>query len=246
MKINCLKRLLFPLLLAAGTAAKALPDGVAVNEDGTFRIGEAKFQIQAWLSGWRSRINSNWSNRKVERQEGDFHLDGTFTVNNVAGTVRETLRSAGTEQFRLDCAFEFPTPVQLMALHATMSIPGTLREFSADGKKVRLPEEYREQCVFNRSIRTLSISLAGGRLLTISGSPLRVVIQDNRKFGAPHLLHPVPVYARAGKADEKFALPPLPPSTGRLAGGGYPRSCKPQLLRRPPGQHQPRLDRSGQ
>ena len=144
MKINCLKRLLFPLLLAAGTAAQALPDGVAVNEDGTFRIGEAKFQIQAWLSGWRSRINSNWSNRKVERQEGDFHLDGTFTVNNVAGTVRETLRSAGTEQFRLDCAFEFPTPVQLMALHATMSIPGTLREFSADGKKVRLPEEYRD------------------------------------------------------------------------------------------------------
>ena len=185
MKINCLKKLLFPLLLAAGTAAQALPDGVAVNEDGTFRIGEAKFQIQAWLSGWRSRINSNWSNRKVERQEGDFHLNGTFTVNNVAGTVRETLRSAGTEQFRLDCAFEFPTPVQLMALHATMSIPGTLREFSADGKKVRLPEEYREQCVFNRSIRTLSISLAGGRLLTISGSPLRVVIQDNRKFGAP-------------------------------------------------------------
>ena len=41
MKINCLKRLLFPLLLAAGTAAQALPDGVAVNEDGTFRIGEA-------------------------------------------------------------------------------------------------------------------------------------------------------------------------------------------------------------
>lgn len=185
MKMNGLKRVILPLLLAACTAVQALPDGVLVKEDGTFRIGEAEFQIQAWLSGWRSRINSNWSNRKVEQRNGEFLLNGTFSVGGVAGTVRETLRPAGEGEFLLDCAFAFPAPVQIMALHATMNIPDTLREFTADGKKVRLPEEYREQCVFNRSVSTFSIALAGGRMLTITGSPLRVVIQDNRKFSAP-------------------------------------------------------------
>lgn len=185
MKMNCLKKLFLPLLLAAGTAAWALPGGIQMKEDGTFRIGEAEFQIQTWISGWRSRINSNWSNRKVERKKGEFLLNGSFSVSGITGTVRERLRSTGQGQFLFDCAFEFPAPVRIMALHAAMNIPDTLREFTVDGKKIRLPEGYREQCVFNRSIQTFSTMLAGGWLLTISGSPIRMVIQDNRKFGAP-------------------------------------------------------------
>lgn len=185
MLMSFLKKLSFAAVLAVGSCVWALPDGVQVNEDGSFRIGEAEFKIQTWIAGWRCRFNGNWSSRRVQRKAGNFLLDGKIDIDGVSGTVKETIRSSRKENFSLDCSVEFPSPVQIMAIHAAMEIPDVLREFTADGKKVELPAEYREQCVFNRSVRTFSILLAGGRYLTVSGSPLRIVIQDNRKFGSP-------------------------------------------------------------
>lgn len=185
MSTSLLKKLSFAAILAAGSCVWALPDGVQLNDDGSFRIGEAGFKIQTWTAGWKCRFNGNWNNRKIQREAGNFQLEGKLNINSVSGTVKETLRSSGKDKFSLDCSVDFPSPVQIMAMHAAMEIPDTLREFSADGKTVKFPAEYREQCIFNRSIRTFSILLAGGRLLTVSGSPLRTVIQDNRKFGSP-------------------------------------------------------------
>ncbi len=200
-----LKQWLFAAAVSAGVgAAAAMPAGIRLDDKGIFRFGEAEFAIQTYNAGWNPFLNGAWNDRKAEfASDGGLVLTGKMNVGGVAGDVTETVRPTGKETFTLNCDVKFPAPAEINAIHGVLQIPAAATTITVDGKPVRLPAEFKEMTVFRADkAKSLTIGLAGGRTLTVTGSPLRIGIQDNRAFGTATFSIRFPFTVASGKISE--------------------------------------------
>ncbi len=165
---------------AMALPAAELPSHVKFNDDGSFRIADATFYIQSYNGNWTPSLNTAWKNRtgKLDR------FTATMNVGNQAGDVVYGIKPVAENEFEVDFFVKFPQPTQLNALHGVLMIPAAGQTITVDGKTIALPKNEKEVSVYHNSkAKELSISVAGGNSITFRGDPLRVAVQDNRKFG---------------------------------------------------------------
>ncbi len=204
MTTRLTRRWLLAALAATGIGAAAMPPGIRLDDKGTFRFGEAEFVIQTYNAGWSPFTNGSWSDRKVERgADGSFTLTGKMKVSGITGDVTEIIRSTGKDSFTVECKTLFPSPAQVNAIHGALIIPAVATTITVDGKERQLPAEYKDMMVFHtNNAKSMTITLAGGRVLTVTGSPLKIAIQDNRKFGGETFSIRFPFTPSSGKITE--------------------------------------------
>ena len=164
-------------------SAAELPETVKISNDGSFRIGEEEFCIQNYSPSWKPASNSNWQNRKVKWSKNGLTLSAVMPVDWRKADAVETITPTGDAEFQLDFQAKFREPTVVNALHGVFQLPAGKMTVFADGKPVSLPERYSAMTLLSRSnVKEFRFSVAGGYEMLVSGNPLRLTIQDNRKF----------------------------------------------------------------
>ncbi len=169
------------VLAALSLPAVTLPEHVKFSEDGSFRVADAEFNIQYFNAGWNPSLNTNWKDRQgtLERFTAIMETGGQ------KGEVVYGIKPVAENEFEIDLQVKFPQPVQINALHGDISIPTAGQTIMVDGKSIQLPEKEREMIVYrNYEAKEFTLSVMGGTELIFSGDPLRLTVQDNRKFGS--------------------------------------------------------------
>ena len=164
-------------------SAAELPETVKISNDGSFRIGEAEFCIQNYSPSWKPASNSNWQNRKVKWSKNGLTLSAVMPVDWRKADAVETITPTGDAEFQLDFQAKFREPTVVNALHGVFQLPAGKMTVFADGKPVSLPERYSAMTLLSRSnVKEFRFPVEGGYEVLVSGNPLRLTIQDNRKF----------------------------------------------------------------
>ncbi len=176
------------LSLAAAAAlslpAAELPDGVQFNKDGSFRVGDAEFIIQNYSPSWSPSANSSWKDRKDKLGKDGLSLSATMRVGTQPAAVTETITPTGENSFSLKFDAKFAEKATVNALHGAFMVPAGAMTITVDGKAVKLPADYKEVSVYSNSkAKEVTFEVAGGNRITVSGNPLKLMVQDNRKFG---------------------------------------------------------------
>ncbi len=181
--------LLLPVLSAA-----EFPSYMKIGKKGTFRIGNAEFEIQCWTPGWGRISSGGWEDVKMAREESGLNFTGILSYSGVKGTVSERLRAVGENAFSLRLDMEFKEPVEAGSFCGAFSLPSLLPGVTVDGKYITLPAGSKMTHVYtNSKAKTLRFDAGGGYEITVSGSPLSFMIQDNSNFGAA--THSIRIYA---------------------------------------------------
>ncbi len=164
-------------------SAAELPETVKFSNNGSFRIGDAEFYIQNYSSAWKPSLNGNWQNRKAKLNRSGLTLSAVMPVGGQKADVTEGITPTGDAEFRLNFQAKFREPVVVNALHGVFLVPTAEMMVFVDGKPVRLPEKYSVMTLLNNpNAKEFRFSVAGGYEMLVSGNPLRLTIQDNRKF----------------------------------------------------------------
>ena len=176
------------LILAAAAAlpltAAELPQGVRFDRNGSFRVGDAEFYIQNYSPSWTPAANGSWKELKTKLDKSGLSLSAVMRVGTQSAAVTASVTPTGENAFRLKFDAKFAEKATVNALHGVFVIPAGEMTVTVDGKPVVLPAEYREMTVYgNSKAKELRFTAAGGAGITVSGDPLKLTIQDNRKFG---------------------------------------------------------------
>ena len=176
------------LILAAAAAlpltAAELPQGVRFDRNGSFRVGDAEFYIQNYSPSWTPAANGSWKELKTKLDKSGLSLSAVMRVGTQSAAVTEAVTPTGENAFRLKFDAKFAEKATVNALHGVFVIPAGEMTVTVDGKPVVLPAEYREMTIYgNSKAKELRFTAAGGAGITVSGDPLKLTIQDNRKFG---------------------------------------------------------------
>lgn len=164
-------------------SAAELPETVKISNDGSFRIGEAEFCIQNYSPSWKPASNNSWQNRKVKWSKNGWMLSAVMPVDWRKADVVETITPTGDAEFQLDFQAKFREPTVVNALHGVFQLPAGKMTVFADGKPVLLPERYSAMTLLSRSnVKEFHFPVEGGYEVQVTGNPLRLTIQDNRKF----------------------------------------------------------------
>ena len=181
-----LKKEIMTAIVAAATcllSAAELPETVNFSNNGSFRIGDAEFYIQNYSPTWKPALNSSWQNRKATLNKNGLTLSAVMPVDWRKADVVETITPTGDMEFRLDFQAKFREPAVVNALHGVFQLPAEKMTVFVDGKPVRLPGKYSVMTLFNKAnAKEFRFPVAGGYEVQVSGNPLRLTIQDNRKF----------------------------------------------------------------
>ena len=172
-----------PVLLGVAFTAAAMPPGVRLKEDGTFRIGEGRFLIEAFDRSWNT---GKGRERKADLADNGLSLSETLLIDGVSGTLAGRVRQTSVDSFSLRYELDFPKAVELNSLHGALTLPITFPGIRIDGTWVAFPEKTGVPHFFRaESARKLEMELAGGRRLIIDdgGRPFPVMLQDNRSWG---------------------------------------------------------------
>ena len=176
------------LSLAAAAAlslpAAELPGNVKFNRDGSFRVGDAEFLIQNYSPSWSPSANGSWKDRKEKLDKTGLALTAVMAVGGQSAAVTETITPTGENSFSLKFDAKFAEKATVNALHGVFMVPAGAMTITVDGKEVKLPADYKEMSVYSNSkAKEVSFEVAGGNRITVGGNPLKLAIQDNRKFG---------------------------------------------------------------
>lgn len=163
--------------------AAELPATVKFSNNGSFRIGDAEFYIQNYSSSWVPLQNGSWQNRKAKLGTNGLTLSAVMPVGGQKADVSETIIPTGEAEFRLDFQAKFREPTLVNALHGVFQLPAGKMTVFVDGKAVQLPGRYSTMTLLSRSkAKEFRFPVAGGYEVLVTGNPLRLTIQDNRKF----------------------------------------------------------------
>ena len=181
-----LKKEIMTAIVAAATcllSAAELPETVNFSNNGSFRIGDAEFYIQNYSPTWKPALNSSWQNRKATLNKNGLTLSAVMPVDWRKADVVETITPTGDMEFRLDFQAKFREPAVVNALHGVFQLPAEKMTVFVDGKPVSLPGKYSVMTLLSKSnAKEFRFPAAGGYEVLVSGNPLRLTIQDNRKF----------------------------------------------------------------
>ena len=163
--------------------AAELPATVKFSNNGSFRIGDAEFYIQNYSSSWVPLQNGSWQNRKAKLGTNGLTLSAVMPVGGQKADVSETIIPTGEAEFRLDFQAKFRELTLVNALHGVFQLPAGKMTVFVDGKAVQLPGRYSTMTLLSRSkAKEFRFPVAGGYEVLVTGNPLRLTIQDNRKF----------------------------------------------------------------
>lgn len=163
--------------------AAELPATVKFSNNGSFRIGDAEFYIQNYSSSWVPLQNGSWQNRKAKLGTNGLTLSAVMPVGGQKADVSETIIPTGEAEFWLDFQAKFREPTLVNALHGVFQLPAGKMTVFVDGKAVQLPGRYSTMTLLSRSkAKEFRFPVAGGYEVLVTGNPLRLTIQDNRKF----------------------------------------------------------------
>lgn len=213
------------LLAAAAAPAALLPAGVEFDACGNLRFSDALMRWVLFKPGWRSERMEPAKFRPdagyPRRAAGEFRTAGEWT--SARFRVETAAVAEGAERFRCRSRLEAFGPVEGEALMLMLTTPaGRAGSVAVDGKKVEVPEEFRESQLF-RAARAKSLSLVlGGRLVTFSGD-FGLLIQDDRKFGSGEIqfrLFPPGIRSpfRAAELELSVTVEPLRAAPVNLSG----------------------------
>ena len=181
-----LKKEIMTAIVAAATcllSAAELPETVNFSNNGSFRIGDAEFYIQNYSPTWKPALNSSWQNRKATLNKNGLTLSAVMPVDWRKADVVETITLTGDMEFRLDFQAKFREPAVVNALHGVFQLPAEKMTVFVDDKPVSLPGKYSVMTLLSKSnAKEFRFPAAGGYEVLVSGNPLRLTIQDNRKF----------------------------------------------------------------
>ncbi len=221
MKTAVYAVLLFLLQLPLGAAT--LPEAVTFRADGSFRIGDTEFLFQQFTADWSPADNRSWRNRKGSARPDGVELTAKLPPQFASGSVAESIRPAGPRSFDVKLKVKFPAAVSLGSLHGVITLPRQPRTVLIDGKPERLLPSPGKIVLLRRKASSLRIPVANGYRVTVTGSPLNLLIQDNRKFGTESLSIRLKATPDAGAMTEsalnlQFSVEPLPAQPVSLAG----------------------------
>ncbi len=181
----------------------AMPDGIRLNPDGSFKFGDGEFIVQTYDSGWSPSGNSFWRDRTAKIENGVWALDAVIRVDGNNGKAAESIRVTGPQTFDFTASVKFNPPAKINMLHGALYFPATPTPMTIDGKPFELPEEFREHHLLPRGMgSSITVPFAGGRTLTISApKPFRFTIQDHRQYGIPSFSIRIPFSKSSGDID---------------------------------------------
>lgn len=212
--------LLFFLQLPLGAAT--LPDAVTFRGDGSFQIGDAEFRFQQFTADWSPGDNRSWRNRKGSVRPDGVELTAKLPPQFASGSVTESIRPAGPRSFDVKLQVKFPDAVSLGSLHGVITFPRQSRTVLVDGKPETLLAASGKTVLLRRKATSLRLPVANGYQVTVTGSPLNLLVQDNRKFGTESLSIRFKATPDAGAMTEatlnlRFTVEPLPAQPVSLA-----------------------------
>ena len=162
----------------------SLPDVVAVNKDGSFRVREAAFRIENFSQTWKLTGNCHWTDVESKVRENVVEICGVMPVGDKLADVTERITPLSEMAFDVDFAAAFRQPTVANSVHAVIEIPAEERTIQVDGRNVHLPADYSEMRVFGTSqARQLVVHVDGGYVVRVTGNPLSLFTQDDRKYG---------------------------------------------------------------
>ncbi len=175
-------------VLAVRLSGAELPAGIDFRKNGTFGIGGSNFQVQFFSDTWRSTTNDKWKRLESGRTGESLTVSAAADLGGVPVRVEEHFTALEPGRFR----FEFRLLPEEPAVSNTVAAqldapPGFVRAF-ADGKEISLPEKLGKEQILGVTVaKELRFLLDGGRELTVAGvgTPLKFMVQDDRKFGYP-------------------------------------------------------------
>ena len=226
-----MKRILVPVLVAVSLKTQGVetPSAVSFEENGSLKIGDICINFTAATASWSFLKNDNFKN--IEHKKGmDFRaITAQFEFSGVQAQVTEKLRQTGRNTYRVESDFVFSSPVFSNSIFAGIEVPIPAGKLEIDGETVKIPESTGEAVlVSSRQAGSLRVESVGGLSFTISGK-LRVMVQDNRKWGRNNIsirLLYSPGNGQVSRAGidfilEVFPLVALPVDLGSAANRGF-------------------------
>ena len=218
---------LLSLLLPLGAAT--LSRAVTFRQDGSFQIGDAEFFFQQFSANRSAGDNRTWRNRKGSVSPEGVELAAELPPQFESGSVTESIHPTGPYSFDVKIRVSFPNAVPLESLHGVITLPPQPRTIQVDDKSELLRLDSGETVLLRRKANTFSFPVANGYRVTVSGSPLNLQIQDNRKFGADTLAIRMKATPASGKITEAalnlhFSVEPVtgqPVSLAEAANAGF-------------------------
>ena len=177
----------FRRILQLAAISAVLPASAATSTafnfsaDGSFKVGNARFQVMTYDANWSPVTNSNWSQRQEKRDDGSRTVSAKLKVGGTTGDVNVSIKTLAADQFRYSAEIDFPEKVKINGNFGALLIPATGTEIRVDGKTVKLPEKFKDVTVFSDKCSKVEVPLAAGLELTVTGK-LSLQVQDNRKF----------------------------------------------------------------
>ena len=177
----------FRRILQLAAISAVLPASAATSTafnfsaDGSFKVGNARFQVMTYDANWSPVTNSNWSQRQEKRDDGSRTVSAKLKVGGTTGDVNVSIKTLAADQFRYSAEIDFPEKVKINGNFGALLIPATGTEIRVDGKTVKLPEKFKDVTVFRDKCSKVEVPLAAGLELTVTGK-LSLQVQDNRKF----------------------------------------------------------------
>ena len=166
-----------------GAVDVTIPEQAELLENGSFKIGDATVLIESFGSQWQYTTNSNWTNVKDTKfGRSGVELSAVMPVAGQFADVRESITPVSETEFSLDFQALFREPTKINSLNAAIRIPSEARVICLDDRAVQLPGHYHEMSIGTYKSRRISIPVDGGVILQVTGDPLTVFIQDNRRF----------------------------------------------------------------
>lgn len=160
-----------------------IPEQVELLENGSFKIGDATVLIESFGSQWQYTANSGWKDVKdMKFGRSGVELSAVMPVAGQFADVRESITPVSETEFRLDFQAKFREPTKINSLHAAIRIPTEARLLYIDDQAIQLPETFHDMVIGRYKAGRISIPVEGGVVLQVTGDPLNVFIQDNRRF----------------------------------------------------------------
>lgn len=168
--------------LAGGEPAADVP----LNSSGELQFGDARFRIAVFGSTWHENNNRQWRELNVTELPSGRELSAVLDVDDTPADIRGTLKLSGAK-LATTWQLAFPQARKIRGAFGGLMIPAALTtRFEINGRPFTLPAEYRDgdkwQHIFYQA-RQVKLEYAAGKILTISTpAPVRLVVQDNRRW----------------------------------------------------------------
>ena len=187
--------------LLPSVSGEMLPACPVIDDCGNLRIGTRVLRWNWYAPDWHAEALAADS-FKMDTGFPRFSSD-RFETSGEWNGFRTKISAVAVSDGVIDyhARFKAASSVETSALALTMNMPlGESGDVVVDGKKLELPEVYKESCIFNGNVRSLQFG-SDGRIVTVEGD-FALLIQDDRKWDNQYFVFRIGSTPSAGKIDD--------------------------------------------